>query len=46
LCKTAWQPAANNRFVLSDKEVCSMNIQSESILTPDGMTMLKNFLSI
>ena len=23
-----------------------MNIQSESILTPDGMTMLKNFLSI
>lgn len=23
-----------------------MNIQSESILTPDDMTMLKNFLSI
>lgn len=23
-----------------------MNVQSESILTPDGMTMLKNFLSI
>lgn len=23
-----------------------MNIQSESILTPDGTTMLKNFLSI
>ena len=23
-----------------------MNIQSESILTPDGMTILKNFLSI